>query len=69
MSEFYVTVWDAELDRKAKLAGPYSSHDEALKAVPLCRKSINDKYPESHWFYFGTAKVELAFDQKELKHD
>ena len=56
MVEFYVTVWDAELDRKAKIAGPFATHDAALEAVPAARKALNDKYPESHWYYFGTAK-------------
>jgi hypothetical protein len=57
MSEFYVTVWDAERDRKAKLAGPFGTHQAALDVVEACRKAANDKYPESHWYYFGTAQV------------
>jgi hypothetical protein len=59
MDEFFVTCWDAETGRKAKLAGPFATHDDALAAVEPARKSACDKYPAAHWFYFGTAKVTI----------
>lgn len=51
---FYVTVWDAERSRTAKLAGPFATHQAAMDAVEACRKATCEKYPEAHWYYFGT---------------
>jgi len=54
---FIVTCWDAETGRTAKLAGPFSTHEEALSMVEPARKAACDKYYAAHWYYFGTAKV------------
>lgn len=54
---FYVTCVDEETDRRATLAGPFESHDEALARVADCRRAACDKYPQAHWYLFGTARV------------
>lgn len=52
---FYVSVVDG--DRKALVAGPFATHEEALAQVDAERTKWNDLDPRA-WFYaWGTAKV------------
>lgn len=54
---YYVTVWDAETDRRASLAGPFEEHEEALRQVEPARTLACLRDPRAHWYYFGTARV------------
>jgi hypothetical protein len=50
---FYVSVIDGK--RRALLAGPYDTHDEALALVEQVRRKAYDIDPKSHFYAFGTA--------------
>lgn len=52
---FYVSVVDG--DRKALVAGPFKTHEEALAAVPVEREAWYAKDPWTHFYGWGTACV------------
>lgn len=52
---YYVSVIDG--NRRALLAGPWPTHREALAMVDTVSAGIIDKWPEAHWYAFGTARV------------
>lgn len=54
---FYVTCIDEETDRRAVLAGPFRTHQEALERVDACRRAACERYPAAHWYLFGTAQI------------
>jgi hypothetical protein len=54
---YYVTCIDEETDRRAALAGPFETHEEALAQVDICRRAACEKYPAAHWYLFGTAHI------------
>lgn len=53
MTHYYVSVVDGP--RRALLAGPYPTHQEALDQVDAVRKRAIAAYQWAHFSWFGTA--------------
>lgn len=54
---YFVSVVDGR--RKALLAGPYLTHDEALLQVAKVSRLAEEADPRSAWYAFGTAGSDL----------
>lgn len=52
---FYVSVISTGGSRRGLLAGPYSSHADALAKVDVVSAKTIDLDPRAHFYAFGTA--------------
>lgn len=57
---YYVSVVDG--GRYALLAGPFSTHREALDLVPVVREAAYQVDPRSAFYAFGTCRLERRLD-------
>lgn len=65
---YYVTVIDG--DRASRLRGPFTSHVEAIRAVPAARRQAMEWDRRAFFYGFGTCWSETdlgpgLFDRKE----
>ena len=56
MIGFYVSAIDGK--RRAPMLGPFATHAEALGMVDTARHRAYDLDMRSHWWYWGTCRVE-----------
>jgi hypothetical protein len=59
-SGFYVTIIKGQPKPKniAFAAGPFLENDEALSKVDTVRTYVLLKYPDAHWWTYGTTRVQ-----------
>lgn len=61
---YYVSIVDGP--RHALVAGPFQTHEAALRAVEPARKAGYDTDPKSHFYGWGTAKAPNGYPVGKL---
>lgn len=56
---YYVSVMN-DSNATAFLAGPYTTHSEALSKVAAAKAIAHDRDPRGYWYAYGTCRTESA---------